>query len=83
MDTSVLHFIIQVNGSKTDMSYNFVLLTIIKIFSQIFSRFHLVSTSKMGPDSDPNAVVDPRLNIRGVKRLRQIDAGISMTFEIK
>lgn len=37
---------------------------------------HSVGTSKMGPDSDSQAVVDARLRVRGVKRLRQIDGGM-------
>lgn len=37
---------------------------------------HLVGTSKMGPDTDPNAVVDHRLRVKGISKLRQIDAGI-------
>ncbi|XP_031627395.1 glucose dehydrogenase [FAD, quinone]-like [Contarinia nasturtii] len=37
---------------------------------------HTVGTSKMGPESDPESVVDPRLRVRGVTRLRQIDGGI-------
>lgn len=40
------------------------------------SNYHPVGTSKMGPDSDPRAVVDPRLRVRNIKRLRQIDAGM-------
>lgn len=38
--------------------------------------YHPVGTAKMGPDSDPQAVVDPELNVRGVKGLRIIDASI-------
>lgn len=38
--------------------------------------FHPVGTVKMGPDSDPDAVVDYRLRVRGVKGLRVIDASI-------
>lgn len=30
----------------------------------------------MGPDSDTEAVVDHRLRIKGIKNLRQIDAGV-------
>lgn len=36
--------------------------------------FHPVSTAKMGVDSDPMAVLDGRLRVRGVERLRVIDA---------
>ena len=38
--------------------------------------YHPVGTCKMGPDSDPNAVVDQRLRVRGIKSLRVIDASI-------
>jgi choline dehydrogenase len=38
--------------------------------------FHPVGTAKMGPGSDPTAVVDRRLRVRGVEGLRVIDASI-------
>ncbi|XP_059619921.1 glucose dehydrogenase [FAD, quinone]-like [Phlebotomus argentipes] len=38
--------------------------------------YNTVGTAKMGPDTDRNAVVDPRLNVRGVKGLRVADASI-------
>lgn len=38
--------------------------------------FHPVGTSKMGPDSDKEAVVDSKLRVKGINNLRQIDAGI-------
>ena len=37
---------------------------------------HPVGTVKMGPDTDPMAVLDARLNVRGVHGLRVIDASI-------
>jgi choline dehydrogenase-like flavoprotein len=36
--------------------------------------FHPVSTAKMGIDSDPMAVLDGRLRVRGIEGLRVIDA---------
>ncbi|MCL7929526.1 GMC family oxidoreductase [Halomonas llamarensis] len=41
--------------------------------------FHPVGTTKMGGDDDPMAVVDAKLNVRGVKSLRVVDAGIMPT----
>ncbi|KAL0266694.1 UNVERIFIED_CONTAM: hypothetical protein PYX00_009167 [Menopon gallinae] len=41
-----------------------------------FTLYHPAGTCKMGPDNDPTAVVDPRLRVRGIKRLRVIDASI-------
>ncbi|KYN43077.1 Glucose dehydrogenase [acceptor] [Trachymyrmex septentrionalis] len=41
--------------------------------------FHPVGTAKMSPQGDPTAVVDPRLKVHGVQRLRVIDASIMPT----
>jgi choline dehydrogenase len=41
--------------------------------------FHPVGTAKMGADADPMAVVDSHLRVRGVARLRVVDASIMPT----
>ena len=41
--------------------------------------FHPVGTVKMGPDSDPMAVLDGRLRLRGIDGLRVIDASVMPT----
>lgn len=46
----------------------------IKYFSA--TLYHPVGTGRMS-DTDSDAVVNSRLNVRGVNRLRQVDAGIS------
>ncbi|XP_046815228.1 glucose dehydrogenase [FAD, quinone]-like [Vespa crabro] len=38
--------------------------------------YHPVGTAKMGHSGDPTAVVDPRLKVHGIQRLRVIDASI-------
>jgi choline dehydrogenase len=38
--------------------------------------YHPACTVRMGPDSDPAAVVDPRLRVRGVEGLRVADASV-------
>jgi choline dehydrogenase len=38
--------------------------------------YHHNGTARMGPDSDPDAVVDARLRVRGVEGLRVADASI-------
>ena len=46
------------------------------IKSYSVSLVHTVGTCKMGPDSDPTAVVDPTLKLRGIKNLRVADIAI-------
>lgn len=41
--------------------------------------YHPVGTAKMGPPTDPTAVVDPRLRVHGITGLRVIDASIMPT----
>jgi len=41
--------------------------------------FHPVGTCRMGRASDPAAVVDPEFRVRGIERLRVIDASIMPT----
>jgi choline dehydrogenase len=46
------------------------------LLRNVSSSFHISGTCKMGPDSDPEAVVDGRLKVRGVEGLRVVDASV-------
>ncbi|NNF79243.1 MAG: choline dehydrogenase, partial [Rhizobiales bacterium] len=41
--------------------------------------YHLIGTARMGPDTDPGAVVDPQLRVHGIQNLRVVDASIMPT----
>lgn len=43
------------------------------------SCYHLVGTCRMGPASDPTAVVDENLRVRGIENLRIVDASVMPT----
>jgi choline dehydrogenase len=43
------------------------------------TTYHPIGTCKMGIDSDPMAVVDDQLRVRGIGGLRVIDASIMPT----
>ena len=43
------------------------------------TTFHVMGTCRMGPESDPTAVVDDQLRLRGMEGLRVIDASIMPT----
>ncbi len=46
------------------------------IRSRADTQYHATSTCTMGPDSDPMAVVDAQLRVRGIEGLRVVDASI-------
>ncbi|TFV86463.1 mycofactocin system GMC family oxidoreductase MftG [Blastococcus sp. CT_GayMR16] len=46
------------------------------IRAHLTTAIHLAGTARMGPDSDPGAVVDQRLRVRGVSGLRVVDTSV-------
>ena len=40
------------------------------------TAYHLIGTARMGPATDPTAVVDDQLRVHGMQGLRVVDASI-------
>ncbi|MGG5809472.1 GMC family oxidoreductase [Falsiroseomonas sp. CW058] len=40
------------------------------------TTYHLIGTARMGPETDPTAVVDDRLRVHGLQALRVVDASV-------
>jgi choline dehydrogenase len=56
------------------------LLSLVKAAGEIGTTiFHPVGTAKMGLETDLDAVVDARLRVHGIDRLRVVDASIMPT----
>lgn len=43
------------------------------------TAYHLIGTARMGPASDPGAVVDNQLRVHGIENMRVVDASIMPT----
>ena len=43
------------------------------------TAYHMIGTARMGPETDPLAVVDHRLRVHGVAGLRVVDASVMPT----
>lgn len=49
------------------------------IARRVTTAVHLCATARMGPDGDPDAVVDQELRVRGVEGLRIVDTSVLPT----
>lgn len=49
------------------------------ITAHLTTSAHLCSTAKLGPASDPDAVVDPELRVHGLRGLRVVDTSVLPT----